>query len=221
MHRTLIIRSIAVVAALWYIIDYLEYELPTFEAQVTAAFVVLYLVWDIAMRAIMIGDVSNEVRQDNDDGTFMSMQISYAAILLYSVFDFLVLDVSRIRIFEPWIVYAGFVLFIIHALLKSWAWRHLGKYYHFRAVVLHEQAIISTGPYEHVRHPMYTATILFYFSIPLIFSSWGGLILALVFGVASIYKRIMVEEAMMNAVFGDQYKEYTRQTGKLLPRWRG
>lgn len=221
MHRTLIIRSIAVVAALWYIIDFLEYQLPTFEAQITAAFVLMYLMWDIVMRAIMVGEVSNEIRQDNDDGTFMGLQITYAAILLYSVLDFLVLDVSRIHFWEPWIVYAGFALFITHAVLKSWAWQHLGKYYHFRAVVLHEQSIISTGPYEHVRHPMYTATILFYFSIPLIFSSWGGLLLALVFGVASIYRRIAVEEALMCSVFGDQYIEYAKRTGKLLPRWRG
>ncbi|MGE5416452.1 MAG: methyltransferase family protein [Acidobacteriota bacterium] len=221
MHRTLIIRSIAVVAALWYIIDYLEYQLPTFEAQVTAVFVLLYLVWDIVMRAIMIGDVSNEVHQDNDDGTFMSLQISYAAILLYSAVDFLVLKVSRIHIFEPWIVYAGFALFILHAVLKAWAWSHLGKYYHFRAVVLHEQSVISTGPYEHVRHPMYTATIMYFFSIPLIFSSWGGLILALVFGVASVYRRMAVEEALLANVFGDQYKDYCQRTGRLLPRWRG
>src|SRR6202043_2375312 len=42
------------------------------------------------------------------------------------------------------------------------------------------QRVISTGPYAHVRHPMYAGAVLFIFAIPIALGSlWGLLVAAL------------------------------------------
>ena len=37
------------------------------------------------------------------------------------------------------------------------------------------QMVITTGPYSHVRHPMYFGALFFFLGIPLLLGSWWGL----------------------------------------------
>ena len=73
----------------------------------------------------------------------------------------------------------GFGLFLASTLFTLWVFRENS----FAAPVVKLQAeraqrVISTGPYAHVRHPMYSGMILFFASVPLILGSWWGLAIA-------------------------------------------
>lgn len=78
------------------------------------------------------------------------------------------------------------------------------------------QKVISTGLYGVVRHPMYSATLLMFLSMPLILGSWWGLIIQLVYP-ALIIVRLQAEERLLVQEL-DGYVEYRQKVKyRLLP----
>ena len=72
------------------------------------------------------------------------------------------------------------------------------------------------GPYQLVRHPIYTGmigvalgyTLLLYF---------GAMIPVLLLVVAWLGWRVRVEDRLMVATFGDRYREYQKRIRPLIP----
>ncbi|OAF13614.1 isoprenylcysteine carboxyl methyltransferase [Bradyrhizobium centrolobii] len=88
----------------------------------------------------------------------------------------------------------GFLLYLGSTLFTLWVFRENS----FAAPVVklqseRAQRVISTGPYAHVRHPMYSGMILFFTGMPLLLGSWWGLAIAPVFLVLFAI-RIRIEE---------------------------
>lgn len=88
----------------------------------------------------------------------------------------------------------GLVLFLASTLFTMWVFRENS----FAAPVVKLQAeraqrVISTGPYAHVRHPMYSGMILFFTGAPLLLGSWWGLAMLPLFA-ALFAVRIGIEE---------------------------
>lgn len=82
--------------------------------------------------------------------------------------------------------------------------------------VQEDQKVVSTGLYGIVRHPMYSATILLFLSIPLILGSWIS------FGVMLLYipiiaARIRNEESVLETSL-EGYTEYKKKVRfKVIP----
>jgi protein-S-isoprenylcysteine O-methyltransferase Ste14 len=82
-----------------------------------------------------------------------------------------------------------------------------------------EHKLITSGPYKRIRHPMYLGIFIYTTGLMLISSD----LLVFIFFAFSIwvnYIRIPDEEQMMIDEFGDEYREYMKHSGKLLPRLR-
>jgi len=78
------------------------------------------------------------------------------------------------------------------------------------------QKVISTGLYGVVRHPMYSATLLMFLSMPLILGSWWGFVIQLVYP-ALIIVRLQAEERLLVQEL-DGYAEYRQKVKyRLLP----
>lgn len=77
--------------------------------------------------------------------------------------------------------------------------------------------LITTGPYQHVRHPIYTGYLMMFFGAALAVGMLGGFI-----GVAILligcFIRIDQEEKLMIRNFGKKYVDYKRRTGALIPK---
>jgi methanethiol S-methyltransferase len=75
----------------------------------------------------------------------------------------------------------------------------------------------TTGVHKHVRHPLYLGTLLFIWSLFLIFPLWSNLV-----ACASITSYVLLginsEEKKLVRTFGEDYKRYQRTTPKLIPR---
>jgi protein-S-isoprenylcysteine O-methyltransferase Ste14 len=88
----------------------------------------------------------------------------------------------------------GFVLFLLCTLFTMSVFRENS----FAAPVVKLQAeraqrVISTGPYAHVRHPMYSGLMMFFAGVPLLLGSWWGLAMLPLF-LALLAVRIGIEE---------------------------
>ncbi|MBN4081358.1 isoprenylcysteine carboxylmethyltransferase family protein, partial [Caldithrix abyssi] len=73
--------------------------------------------------------------------------------------------------------------------------------------------------YSRIRHPMYTGFFLFSLGQMLLLTNWIVGVLP-IFCMAGIYfTRINKEEELMLKTFGDRYRNYINQTGRLFPKW--
>jgi len=78
--------------------------------------------------------------------------------------------------------------------------------------------LCTTGPYRFVRHPIYAGAVLFgTLGISLLFNSWIMLFLPLLLYTVNFFL-VRSEEKMMLSVFGDDYRRYAANTGRLFPR---
>jgi protein-S-isoprenylcysteine O-methyltransferase Ste14 len=76
--------------------------------------------------------------------------------------------------------------------------------------------VVSTGAFQYVRHPLYLASILFYFCLSVATASL--LSLALSAGIALFCNHIAgYEEKLLLQKYGVEYTEYRERTGKWLP----
>ena len=111
----------------------------------------------------------------------------------------------------------GLVLYLASTLFTLWVFRENS----FAAPVVKLQAeraqrVISTGPYAHVRHPMYSGMILFFASVPLTLGSWWGLAMAPVFLVL-LAVRIRIEERTLREGLPGYADYAARVRHRLLP----
>ena len=82
--------------------------------------------------------------------------------------------------------------------------------------VMEGQKVVSTGLYGIVRHPMYTATIGMFLTMPIILGSWWAFLVMLPY-ITVIMSRIKDEENLLLSEL-EGYKEYTQKVRwKLIP----
>jgi protein-S-isoprenylcysteine O-methyltransferase Ste14 len=78
------------------------------------------------------------------------------------------------------------------------------------------QMVIATGPYRHVRHPMYAGTLFFFVGTSLLLGAWWGLAAVLVL-VVLLGIRIQIEEKALRAGL-EGYDDYAaRVRHRLIP----
>jgi len=82
--------------------------------------------------------------------------------------------------------------------------------------VQEDQTVVDTGLYGIVRHPMYTATVLLFLSMPLVLNSLISFIIMLAY-IPIIVKRIKNEEEVLEQDLKG-YKEYKQKVKyRLIP----
>ena len=79
-----------------------------------------------------------------------------------------------------------------------------------------EQRLVTWGPYQYVRHPSYLGYFLMFFGFFLI---WPSLLSILPWlAIPGYYHLTFEEEKLLTRRFGDEYLEYRKRTGRLLPK---
>lgn len=80
-----------------------------------------------------------------------------------------------------------------------------------------EHKLSTSGPYRWVRHPLYTVGSSFYISFGLMADNWFIALLGVLAFIAMAI-RTPKEEANLIEKFGDEYREYMKQTGRFFPK---
>jgi protein-S-isoprenylcysteine O-methyltransferase Ste14 len=76
--------------------------------------------------------------------------------------------------------------------------------------------IVAQGPYRFVRNPMYLGHLIFMLGLVVTFSSWlAAALLAL--HVVWFQKRVLMDEARLEARFGAPYLAYKAQVKRWIP----
>jgi protein-S-isoprenylcysteine O-methyltransferase len=119
---------------------------------------------------------------------------------------------------NDWATFAlSIVLAWIGILLRAWAVLSLGVFFQREVMIQSGHVVWRGGPYRWLRHPAYAGSLLTYFGFGLAFGSWvSAFVVAAILGVAFVH-RIRVEEAELSRALGQPYREYSRETARLVP----
>ena len=132
---------------------------------------------------------------------------------------FYVIGVALLVFFPP--RPAGFIaaapLIALGLALRSWGAGHLVK----------NDALTRTGPYAHLRHPLYAGTILIATGFSVLFGGLLGIgLMALIwpwFAFRYFPRKERTESARLEAIYGNEFKVYRDAVPALWPRligWR-
>jgi protein-S-isoprenylcysteine O-methyltransferase Ste14 len=203
------------------IFTYVGYQsrlvLPGFDLVVMIGFFIIYLLWTTVFEALIYQDPDEYVIKDDDKRSYIYLQLSFMAALFFATIDFVGLHATRIKLLEPYIIYAGFALFIASCLVRWWGFKSIGKFFNPRVAIYQNHKLVITGAYRKIRHPLYLGSLLSFLAIPLVFNSWGALLLMILITVPALIYRIKVEEQLLTSNFGEEYKTYSQKTKKLIP----
>ena len=113
------------------------------------------------------------------------------------------------------VVWIGVVIFLLAYCFFGEVLRE--NHYLSRVIEVQEdQTVVDTGLYGIVRHPMYTATVLLFLSMPLVLNSLISFIIMLAY-IPIIVKRIKNEEEVLEQDLKG-YKEYKQKVKyRLIP----
>ena len=118
---------------------------------------------------------------------------------------------------HPWQPYLGAAVFAAALWLFRRTHKELGRNWSVTLEVREQHALITSGVYQFVRHPMYSAFWLWAMAQALLLPNWiAGFAGAVGFGTL-FFLRVGREEALMIETFGEQYRTYMDRTWRVLP----
>ena len=119
---------------------------------------------------------------------------------------------------HPWLYPAGVVLLVLGEGLRIWACGHLRK----------NQDVITSGPFAHVKNPLYVGTFLIVTGLSLCASNPDHLsrvilyagypFFFVVFAVYYFPHKVRVEGDRLRRRFGERFDEYDRAVPNFFPR---
>jgi protein-S-isoprenylcysteine O-methyltransferase Ste14 len=115
----------------------------------------------------------------------------------------------------PWVSVLGDVVILLSFLFISWVTR-VNSFAASIVRVEKDQRVIDTGPYAHVRHPMYAGAIWLFVGMPLALGSWWSLGLIVAVMPVLVWRLLDEERILRRDLPG--YTEYMcRVRFRLLP----
>jgi protein-S-isoprenylcysteine O-methyltransferase Ste14 len=117
-----------------------------------------------------------------------------------------------------WTRWLGVAIALLGFGVLQWAQNTLGKSWSDTPRMIKEQSLITSGPYQFIRHPIYTAFLLILGSTLLISANWLIGLAWIGMTILEVASRIDFEETLMLEYFGNQYRDYMKTTGRLLPK---
>lgn len=114
------------------------------------------------------------------------------------------------------IAYAGAALTIAGAAFAFWARALLGGNWSASVTVKEDHALVRSGPYRLVRHPIYTGCLVAMLGTAMVFGELGCFV-ALAIAVVAFWLKTRMEEDFMTAQFGEDYIRYRSQVKRLVP----
>lgn len=130
---------------------------------------------------------------------------------------------------SPWLSFANYTVNSLVGLVgvalvlpASWLlWRShrdLGSQFSPTLEIQDSHQLITSGVYKKIRHPMYTALLLYAFCQLFLIGNWVVAPAYLIGFVCFYFLRVESEEQLMLKSFGDDYSAYVNRTNRLFPK---
>ena len=153
----------------------------------------------------------NERKGEHPFGDAGQLIMAAAFLVVWATDTFVLHGSTFLKQWDPYSV--RMVVTIVLAVLA------VALFFSSRTVIQKERPdhVVDTGPFRRVRHPLYLAALLGFAAIAI--SSLSLISLVLLIPIFAFYNNIAsYEEKLLEARFGESYRDYERRTSKWLPR---
>jgi protein-S-isoprenylcysteine O-methyltransferase Ste14 len=116
-----------------------------------------------------------------------------------------------------WVRWAGVVLGALGTAGIYWLFSSIGSGISPASGTRKEHVLVTHGIYRYVRHPLYTLGSSMFITFGMTADNWFIALLGILAFIA-VAIRTPKEEANLIAKFGEEYREYMKQTGRFWPR---
>jgi protein-S-isoprenylcysteine O-methyltransferase Ste14 len=153
-------------------------------------------------------------------------RIYESALLILSFMGYLAVPI--IYVSTSWLSFANYppqpVLLaagIVASVASLWLfWRShadLGRNFSIKLVIREQHALVTTGVYGLIRHPMYASALLWSLAQALLLPNWLTALVGICGFCILYFGRVTREETLMLKTFGQAYQDYMLRTKRLVP----
>jgi protein-S-isoprenylcysteine O-methyltransferase Ste14 len=145
----------------------------------------------------------------------LSFEVAALCLLLYEKWlpPFLRMHVFPGSLAANWL---AVVLVAAGAGIAVWARLSLGTNWSARVTIKEQHELVQTGPYAHVRHPIYSGLLLMLLGTAIDIGEVRGFV-ALALAFTGWYLKSRTEDVFMAQHFGDEYTRYKQHVRALIP----
>jgi len=142
-------------------------------------------------------------------------------MIIFPLLNIFLSTFDKFKFYVPYYfkIFSGIMLFLA-TIIFCLSHKELADNWSPFVEVKERQKLIKTGIYRYIRHPMYLSMWLFAFFQGFLLSN----IFIEIFGILAwsnlYFIRINNEEKIMIDIFGNEYKEYIENTGRIFPKLR-
>jgi protein-S-isoprenylcysteine O-methyltransferase len=181
---------------------------------VDAFFSLTCVLW-FAYEVYLIVSHKGKTKDEKTKGNRLFLFLFFVAIVVG--INFAYVPFSSFPDFRSGYILIGTAIIWLGIILRYWAIRTLGKFFTTVIGMQKGHRLVKGGPYRYIRHPSYTGALITVFGFGIALRNLIGLILMMAI-VLFIYKtRIDYEEKVLTSNFGKEYKEYAKNTKRLIP----
>ena len=112
---------------------------------------------------------------------------------------------------------AGIGLLVAGYLGTLWCYAAMGDAWRIGVNRAEKNALITSGPYGRIRHPIYSFQVVMLLGAALLLPTAISLGI-LLFHLICVWMKASDEEAYLHTVHGPAYEGYAARTGRLIPR---
>lgn len=140
-----------------------------------------------------------------------------ALILLTVVLNFVFGYYQWLILTTSWLKYLAIGLFVFGFLLRITSILYLGRFFTRHVEVQERHALVSSGPYLLLRHPLYLGLFLLTTSVPLFFGNM------LIYGLSVLWmgyilnQRMRIEEQALEMNLGASYTLWKEKRYRFIP----
>lgn len=136
--------------------------------------------------------------------------------LLYTLTPWLDFADYRLPVWAGWLGVAA----LTGTLWLFWrSHADLGRNWFLSLQIREEHALVTEGVFRHIRHPMYASQWLWGMAQTLLLQNWIAGLSGLAGFLPLYLLRVPREEQMLLEHFGEAYRSYMIQTGRVIPRF--
>ncbi len=153
------------------------------------------------------------------DWTYLPFILIASAGFIAAVLDFVFLQNLNFQVFAL----VGLFLFVIGGYLRFKSRLQLKEKARYESLaataklqIVKDHQLVKDGLYKHIRHPIYLGETLRNFGIVTFLSSIYGILLIAAATIILLF-RIEIEERMLVEAFGEDYREYQKNSRKIIP----
>ncbi len=117
-----------------------------------------------------------------------------------------------------WAGWTGIAIFAVAMWLLWRSHADLGRNWRVTTELREKHTLATGGVFRYVRHPMYSAHLLWGIAQVLLIHNWIAGLASLVIFFPFYILRVRREEQKMLEQFGEEYRTYMSHTGRIFPR---